>query len=143
MRRTKALPTWLAAGSFAASPGAAQISPLSAAEWYATCLAYRDAPDSARSRACTSYLRGLLDASQRFVGAAEARSPRESFRERALRTRAGSRLRVVPRYCLGAAASLEQLVGELLANRVSDAENTAAATAIDRVLRRRYPCPPR
>jgi hypothetical protein len=134
----------LAAGSFAAPAGAAaEISPLSATELYSTCLTYRDEPDSAGGLACASYLRGLLDASRRVVATAEARPRNESFRERALRTRAGSRQRVWPRYCLGAAVSLEQLVGELLANRVADADNTAAATAVYRALQRLYACPPR
>jgi hypothetical protein len=130
----------LAVGSFAAPAAFGEIAPLAASELYASCRIHRDEPDDPAGASCTGYLRGLLDATERIVGVEDAGSSRESFRDRALRTRAGSRQLGAPRYCLEASVSLEQIIVELLANRVSDAEGTTAATAVYRTLQRLHAC---
>lgn len=144
MNRAGTIPTLLAAGSFAApAEASAEIAPLSADELYSSCLAYRDDPDSAGGRVCAAYLRGFLDGSRRAGEDAEASSRSESFRERALRTRAGSRQTRPARYCLDASVSLDQLVGELLTRRVADADSTPASTAVYRSLQHFHDCRPR
>lgn len=133
----------LAAGSFAAhAEASAQNAPLSAAELYASCLSYRDDPGGADGRACSAYVRGFLDGS-RTSGAAESSSRTESFRERALRTRAGTRHASMARYCPDASVSLEEVVDELLARRVADPDGMSASTAVGRSLRRFPDCRPR
>ena len=49
-------------------------------------------------------------------------------------TRAGSRYAALVRRCVDASLSLEQLVGELLAQRVADPEGTPAAAAAEGAL---------
>jgi hypothetical protein len=144
MSRAGTLPTLLAAGSFAAPPAEApaEITPLSALELYSSCLAYRQDPDGAGGRACAAYLLGFLDGSNGVRRGDAPRADGGSFRERALRTRAGSRHSSLMRHCLDASVSLEQLIGELLARRVADAERTPASTAVDRSLRSFGGCRP-
>lgn len=142
MSRAGTLPTLLAGAAFAAAEKTlAELAPISAAELYSSCLAHRDDPASAGGRACAGYLRGFLDGA-RVVATAEA-SSRESFGERALRTRAGSRHATLVRQCLDASASLDQLVDELLARRVADPAGTSAATAVRHGIRSLRDCRPR
>jgi hypothetical protein len=128
----------LAAGCFAApAEASAQIAPLSAAELYASCMAYRDEPGG--GSACSAYIRGFLDGS-RTSRSADRGSPKESFHERALRTRAGSRYAGLMRYCLAAPVSLDQLVDALLTRPVVDPDGTPASTAVHLSLRRIHDC---
>lgn len=125
----------LAAGSLAAhAESSAQVARLSAAELYDSCLAYRADPDGARGRECHAYVRGVVDASRSPDAGWSSRA--ESFRERALRTRAGARAASLPRYCLAASLSVDRLVGDLLTHRVADPDGTSASTAVDWSLRR-------
>jgi hypothetical protein len=141
MNRAGALPTLLAAGSFAApTEASAEIAPFSANDLYSSCLAYRDDPAGGSGHACVAYLRGFLDGTRTAGTVAEPSSQREPFRERALRTRTGSRHPRQPLYCLGASVSLDQLVNELLTHPVPEAESTPASAAIYRSLRRLDDC---
>ena len=142
MKGPATLSTLLAGVAFVVSPETlAQTDPLSAAELYSTCLAHRDDPESAAGRACAGYVRGFLDG-VRVVPIAES-SSRESFRERALRTRAASRYATVVRHCLPTTVSVEQLVGDLLTQRVANPAGTPAATAVRHGLQRSSGCGPR
>ena len=132
--------TLLVTGWFSApSQTSAEIAPLSASELYSSCAAYRDDAESAAGQACSGYVRGLLDG-MRNPATTDSRPPGRSFSERALRTRAGSRYAALMRPCVGASLSLEQLVGELLAQRLADAADTPASDVVYGTLRRFENC---
>jgi hypothetical protein len=141
MKRSATLSSLLASAAYAASPETlADTAPLSAAELYSSCAAHGDDPESAAGRACAGYVRGFLDGAR--VIATAPSSSHESFRERALRTRAGSRYSTLVRDCLATSMSFEQLVSDLLTRRVADPAGTPAATAVRRSLQRLGGCRP-
>lgn len=142
MKRARNLSMLLVAGSLATpATGSAEIRSLSASDLHSICLAYRDRPESPGGIACASYLQGLLEASSRFVVISDAQPQGESFRQRALRTRAGSRqLRVSPRRCLAMPVSIQGLVDALLANRGANLEDTSAVTTVYSVLQHSSNC---
>jgi hypothetical protein len=141
MSRARKLSACLAATAFAMPlTVSAQIEETSAGELYSSCRSLFDAIENPVGLDCMSYVRGLVDASRMVSTYREPEAHPESFRERALRTRAGSRIRP---HCVAGSVSLEQLVRALLEPPVPDAERTSAAAAVYRTLQRFGTCRPR
>ncbi|MEO0998061.1 MAG: Rap1a/Tai family immunity protein [Pseudomonadota bacterium] len=130
------------------------VENLTTEELVSHCIHYADDPDGADGIFCVRYVQGFIDGAvatdERVTENVAAEYDRnESFTERAIRTRVGSRLdRFGPSYyaefCLGApvplAAVVEKVVGDL-----DDAELVEryplARDIVYHTLREHYPCP--
>jgi hypothetical protein len=94
---------------------AADLAPWSGAELNRRCLAYGDAPQSPDSQSCAAYVRGFVDGSTLVHFQADPTSTlRESFSDRAFRTRLGVRRAAQPLYCVDSTVSLSQFVAQML-----------------------------
>lgn len=95
---------------------AADLGPLSGIELHRRCLAYTDAPQSADSRSCAAYIHGFIDGSPQvqFYTDETAVHRRESFSDRALRTRLGLRPDPQPLYCVNDSVSLSKFIAQML-----------------------------
>ncbi|HEX2494526.1 MAG TPA: hypothetical protein VHK24_12180 [Steroidobacter sp.] len=98
-------------------PWAARGEPFSALDLHAHCAAYAENPHSSMGRCCKAYVLGFLaGVSVLEASAANARaSQRESFTARALRTRLGVQKADERSACLTCLASVEELIGQVLA----------------------------
>lgn len=134
------------------APRASSIEPLSAAQLKQFCNEAATSYDDAESWLCIYYVKGFLDGAV----ATDARvaenvvaeiEEQESFADRAIRTRVGSRLRdygpsVYAEFCLGQPdpiAEVIQHVNEEM-DRHDDLEGVHAQTVVYSALRRHYPC---
>ncbi len=138
-------------------PGeASAVEVLSSAELASHCNHYREDPDGEDGIFCVRYIQGFIDGAvatdERVTMnvAAEYDAGDESFAERAMRTRLGSRLeRYGPSYyaefCLGEPVPLAEVVDKVvssLAEAEYIAERQRARDVVYRVLRDNYPCLP-
>lgn len=134
------------------APRASAIEPLTAEQLKEFCSEAETGYGDTESLLCIYYVKGFLDG-------AVATDPRvaenvvaeiekeESFSERAIRTRVGSRLRdygpsVYAEFCVGQPdpiAEVIQHVNEEL-DRYVDLEGVQAQTVVYATLRRHYPC---
>lgn len=134
----------------------AAVESLSTAELASHCDHYRENPEGEDGIFCVRYIQGFIDgavATDERVAlnvAAEYEDDQESFTERAIRTRLGSRLeRFGPSYyaefCLGAPVPLAEVV-ERVVDSLAEAEFTPddqrARDVVYQVLREHYPCEP-
>jgi hypothetical protein len=120
---------------------AQELISLTSSELRSLCLAYEAAPESSESRLCAAYIRGFIDGSE-SIQRVEGESPqRESFSERAFRTRVGAQRASEPRYCLAATLPVSRFIGQLLLYLDESRATADARTAILGTLGRFYPCP--
>jgi phosphosulfolactate phosphohydrolase-like enzyme len=146
----------LAAGLLAASlvaTNAAAVEALSTEELISHCAVYEDDPDGEDGIFCVRYIQGFIDGAvatdERVTYNVAAEYDRdETFTERAIRTRLGSRIeRYGPSYyaefCLGEpvplAAVVEIVVADLLSLDSLDGRELAR-DVVYATLRREYPC---
>jgi hypothetical protein len=137
------MPLVLLAPALATQLHAAELEPLTSVELHALCQAYVHSPESEDARACAAYVRGFIEGSDEVIVRSEDAQhlPRESFSERAWRTRLGIS-RSEPRYCLSATVSLQELIAQLLAQaeRKPPAGDVSASALIYATLSRFHRC---
>ena len=134
---------------------AESVEPLSTPELASHCAFYDEDREGKDAIFCIRYVQGFIDGAV----ATDARvleniagefDKDETFAERAIRNRIGSRIStrgptVYADFCLGEPDSLEQVVEKVvedLANRTVLDENLLARDAVFSTLRREYPCDP-
>jgi hypothetical protein len=143
MYKLALLPLILFAQACVAELHAAELEPLTGVELLALCQAYVHSPERDDARACAAYVRGFIEGSDEVIVRADdaQQPPRESFSERAWRTRLGISA-PAPRYCLSAAVSLRDLVAQLLAQagRKLPAEDVSARALLYAALSRSHRC---
>lgn len=134
---------------------AESVEPLSTPELAAHCALYYEDKDGKDAVFCVRYVQGFIDGAvatdaRVLENIATEFDEDETFSERAIRSRIGSRINrrgptVYADFCLGEPDSLEDVVGHVvddLANRkVLDAD-LLARDAVFSTLRRKYPCLP-
>lgn len=142
----------LAITGLLSAPHASAIEPLTAKQLKEFCSEAATDYDDTESWLCIYYVKGFLDGAV----ATDARvaenvvaeiEKEETFTERAIRTRVGSRLRdygpsVYAEFCVGQPdpiAEVIQHVNEQL-DRYVDLEGVQAQTVVYASLRRHYPC---
>ncbi len=131
---------------------AGAIEPLSTAELASHCEHYPKDPNGADAIFCIRYIQGFIDgaiATDERVAqnvAAES-SSKETFSERAARTRAQRIKRYGPTYyaefCLGAPLQLKTVVTKIAEDfkkRKVLSEQLPAREAVYQILRKEYPC---
>lgn len=131
----------------------AAVEALSTEELISHCAVYEDDPDGEDGIFCVRYIQGFIDGAvatdERVTYNVAAEYDRdESFTERAIRTRLGSRIdRYGPSYyaefCLGEPVPLAEVVDVVVADLLSMESLTGRELAREVVyatLRREYPC---
>ncbi len=134
------------------APRAFPIEPLTAAQLEQVCVEQRESTESEWSLLCVYYVKGFLDgavATDARVAenvAAEIEKE-ETFTERAIRTRIGSRLEeygpsVYAEFCVGQPDPIADVVLHVVEElgRYDDLEGLQAQTIVYAALRRHYPC---
>lgn len=132
---------------------AGSVEPLSTPELAEHCSHYYENREGEDAIFCVRYVQGFIDGAvatdERVLENIAAEIDRdETFTERAIRNRIGSRIRlrgptVYADFCLGEPDSLESVVENVvddLANREHLDENLLARDAVFATLRRVYPC---
>ncbi len=146
--------TWLVAifsGLSLLALSAQAGAPPPARQLRSDCKSYVDSPDSPDGRRCMAYIQGFLDganAASRPPAQAAADPKRETFSERALRTRLRERDWTPPRpdagICVPDAVPTADVVTQVIAHLDTgppSAEDTAA-TLVHAALVARFPCGP-
>jgi len=140
---------------FLSSEHAGSVEPLSTPELAEHCAFYHDDPEGKDAIFCVRYVQGFIDGAV----ATDARvlenittelEKDETFAERAIRSRIGSRVNrrgptFYADFCLGEPDSLEEVVEKVvsdLANRKVLDKDLLARDAVFSTLRREYPCSP-
>ena len=131
---------------------ASAIEPLTASQLREICVDSRERPDSPEARLCIYYVKGFLDGAVATDGrvaenvAAEIEAE-ETFTERAIRTRIGSRLKkfgpsVYAEFCVGQPDPIADVVLHVIEelDRYDDLEGIQAQSVVYSSLRRHYPC---
>lgn len=122
----------------------ADLAPLTSIELHQLCLAYMHEPDSEDAQACAGYVRGFVEGSDRVLLRADETkvSRRESFSDRALRTRLGIGAPPRPEYCLDDTVTLQKIVEQLVlhAERAPPKENVSASALLYGTLSRFHRC---
>ena len=134
------------------APRSSAIEPLTATQLQEICADAVENADSAETRLCVFYVKGFLDGAV----ATDARvaenvlseiGKKETFTERAIRTRVSKRLRefgpsAYAEFCVGQpdpiADVVEHVIEEL--DEHNDLANIQAQTVVYASLRRHYPC---
>jgi hypothetical protein len=137
------------------SEHAASIEPLSTPELAGHCDFYYEDREGKDAIFCVRYVQGFIDGSvatdaRVLENIATEFDEDETFSERAIRSRIGSRISVrgptvYADFCLGEADSLEEVVEKVvddLANRKVLDKDLLARDAVFSTLRREYPCDP-
>lgn len=123
---------------------AADLAPLTSIELHELCLAYVHAAQSEEAHRCAAYVRGFVEGSERILlRADEAKvTRRETFSERAWRTRLGIGAPSRPEYCLDATVSLRELIGRVLSQAVKTPprEDMSASALLYGTLSRFHRC---
>jgi hypothetical protein len=142
-------PAWIGAAlllgaSLAPLARAVELAPLSAAELRRRCLAYVEDSHSADGRSCSAYVRGFVEGSPlvRVYDPDDAQPARESFSERAFRTRVGVQGLQRPLYCVASTVTLPQFVSQMLDHLEEQppGPDASASDVLLGVLRRSYRC---
>jgi hypothetical protein len=122
---------------------AAELAPLTSMELHELCLAYVHAPQSEEARACAAYVRGFIEGSDQVVlrNDATEEARRESFSERAWRTRLGTAT-PKPQYCLDESLPLRDFITQMLqqAEREPPMEDVSAEALLYGTLSRFHRC---
>ena len=128
------------------------IEPLTAAQLNDVCADSREKRDSPKARLCIYYVKGFLDGAvatdgrvaENVVAEIEAE---ETFTDRAIRTRVGSRLQnygpsVYAEFCVGQPDPIADVVLHVIEelDRHEDLERIQAQSVVYSSLRRHYPC---
>jgi hypothetical protein len=134
---------------------ASSVEPLSTPELAEHCALYYEDRDGKDAIFCVRYVQGFIDGAvatdaRVLENVASQFDEDESFSDRAIRNRIGSRIRlrgptVYADFCLGEADSLEEVVEKVvddLGNRKVLDEDLLARDAVFSTLRREYPCDP-
>lgn len=134
---------------------AGSVEPLSTPELAEHCAVYHEDPEGEDAIFCVRYVQGFIDGAvatdaRVLENIATEFEKDETFSERAIRSRIGSRVyrrgpTVYADFCLGEPDSLEEVVEKVvsdLANRKVLDEDLLARDAVFSTLRREYPCSP-
>ena len=148
--------TWFVIGTFAslaAANNAQAVEALSTEELISHCVVYEEDPDGEDGIFCVRYIQGFIDGAvatdERVTyNVADEYDREETFTERAIRTRLGSRIdRYGPSYyaefCLGEPVPLAEVVRVVIADLLQLESLEGRELARDVVyatLRREYPC---
>jgi hypothetical protein len=100
------------------NPSAVAFEQVSSAELAERCRAYLLDADSGDGRFCAAYVRGFIDGSPDVMLLAspdEAAHSRESFAQRAARTRLGRPTSRRPEYCIDSSLGMTRLVEQIVA----------------------------
>jgi hypothetical protein len=137
------------------SDRAESVEPLSTPELAEHCAFYHDDREGEDAIFCIRYVQGFIDGAvatdaRVLENVATEFDADETFGERAIRSRIGSRIKsrgptVYADFCLGEPDSLEEVVEKVvddLANRKVLDENLLARDAVFSTLRREYACNP-
>ncbi len=132
---------------------AGSVEPLSTPELAEHCAYLKDEPDGKDAIFCIRYVQGFIDGAvatdaRVLENIATEFETDETFAERAIRSRIGSRVNrrgptVYADFCLGEPDSLEEVVEKVaddLANRKVLDKDLLARDAVFSTLRREYPC---
>lgn len=135
------------------TPAAHAVEALSTEELVAHCAVYEQNPAGEDGIFCVRYIQGFIDGAvvtdERVTSNIAAEIDRdETFAERAIRTRLGSRLRtngasVYAEFCLGEPVPLREVVATVIAdlsNREYTGGQLLARDVVYATLRRSYPC---
>lgn len=135
------------------SPGVRAIEVLTVHELVSHCVHVEADPEGVDGQYCIRYIQGFIDGAVatdvRVMLNAERSSERETFTERAMRTRAPSRAdryraAQLAGFCLGDPLPLREVVDQVVADLVKlDIGDTAGSPAREAVygsLREHYPC---
>lgn len=135
------------------SDRAGAVEPLSTPELAEHCALYYDDRDGKDAIFCVRYVQGFIDGAvatdaRVLENIATEFDEDETFSERAIRSRIGSRISrrgptVYADFCLGEPDSLEEVVEHVvddLANRKVLDKDLLARDAVFSTLRREYPC---
>ena len=134
---------------------AGSVEPLSTPELAEHCAVYHEDPEGKDAIFCVRYVQGFIDGAvatdaRVLENIATEFEKDESFAERAIRSRIGSRVNrrgptVYADFCLGEPDSLEEVVEKVvsdLVNRKVLDEDLLARDAVFSTLQREYPCGP-
>ena len=134
---------------------ASSVEPLSTPELAEHCAFYHDDPEGKDAIFCVRYVQGFIDGAvatdaRVLENIATEFEQDETFAERAIRSRIGSRVNrrgptVYADFCLGEPDSLEDVVEKVvsdLANRRVLDQDLLARDAVFSTLRREYACDP-
>jgi hypothetical protein len=134
---------------------AESVEPLSTPELAEHCAYYHSDRDGKDAIFCVRYVQGFIDGAvatdaRVLENIAAEFDEDESFSERAIRSRIGTRIRrrgptIYADFCLGEPDSLEEVVEKVvddLANRKVLDKDLLARDAVFSTLRREYPCSP-
>lgn len=134
---------------------AISVEPLSTPELAEHCAYYHEDRDGKDAIFCVRYVQGFIDGAvatdaRVLENIAAEFDQDETFAERAIRSRIGSRINrrgptVYADFCLGEPDSLEEVVEKVvddLANRKVLDKDLLARDAVFTTLRREYPCDP-
>jgi hypothetical protein len=134
---------------------AGSVEPLSTPELAEHCAVYYEDPEGEDAIFCVRYVQGFIDGAvatdaRVLENIATEFDEDETFAERAIRSRIGSRVSrrgptVYADFCLGEPDSLEEVVEKVvndLANRKVLDEDLLARDAVFSTLQREYPCSP-
>ena len=134
---------------------AASVEPLSTPELAEHCALYYEDREGKDAIFCVRYVQGFIDGAvatdaRVLENIATEFDGDETFAERAIRNRIGSRIRlrgptVYADFCLGELNSLEEVVEKVvddLANREVLDKDLLARDAVFSTLQREYPCEP-
>jgi hypothetical protein len=140
---------------FLLSDRAVSVEPLSTPELAEHCAYYHDDRDGKDAIFCVRYVQGFIDGAvatdaRVLENIATEFDADETFAERAIRSRIGSRIQrrgptVYADFCLGEPDSLQEVVEKVvddLANRKVLDQDLLARDAVFSTLRREYPCKP-
>lgn len=142
----------LAASCLFAASRASAIEPLTAMQLEEVCGDAATSSDTPEARLCIYYVKGFLDGAV----ATDARvaenvvaemEKEETFTERAIRTRVGSRIRdfgpsVYAEFCVGQPDPISDVVLHVIEelDRYDSLEDVQAQSVVYASLRRHYPC---
>ena len=149
-------PSWCAIGIIALSASAGDalaVEALSTEELISHCAVYEEDPDGEDGIFCVRYIQGFIDGAvatdERVTyNVADEYDREETFTERAIRTRLGSRIdRYGPSYyaefCLGEPVPLAEVARVVIADlmKLDDLDGyELARDVVYMTLRREYPC---
>ena len=134
------------------APKTQAIEPLDAEQLREVCADAEANPDSAETRLCIFYVKGFLDGAVATDGrvarnVASEIDNRETFTERAIRTRVINRLRdygpsVYAEFCVGQPDPIAEVMAHVIEElgRHEDLDGKKAQSIVDDALRRHYPC---
>ena len=138
---------------FLVAEQARSVEPLSTPELAAHCALYHEDREGEDAIFCVRYVQGFIDGAvatdaRVLENIATELDADETFSERAMRTRIGSRIKlrgptVYADFCLGESNSLQEVVEKVvddLANRKVLDKDLLARDAVFSTLRREYPC---